>query len=244
MNGTLEKLTIIPCSDATYNTSSGKPYIALINPEQIEQELALHYTDNAADGGSGEEKTFSKIPAQKMTLKFLFDGTGVIDTSTSSIAKAAGEFSGAPATGKSNGGTVKEQIEKFKETTTKFKPDTHEPNYLKIFWGDIVFKGRITSLKITYTLFKPNGEPLRAIGDAVFEESIDRATQNAAENRNSPDLTHVRTVMEGETLPGMCHRIYKNSKLYLQVAKVNGLSNYRKLEVGTKLFFPPINDQL
>ncbi len=244
MSGTLEKLTIIPCSDETYNTSSGEPYIALINPDQIEQELQLQFTDNAAYGGSTQQKVFAMIPAQKMSLKFLFDGTGVIDTSSSSIAGAASAVTGAPATGKSTGGTVKEQIEKFKATTTDFKPDTHEPNYLKIFWGDIVFKGRITSLKITYTLFKPNGEPLRAIGDAVFEESVDRLTQNATENRNSPDLTHVRTVMQGETLPGMCQRIYKNSKLYLQVAKVNGLSNYRKLEVGTKLFFPPINDQL
>ncbi len=38
----------------------------------------------------------------------------------------------------------------------------------------------------------------------------------------------------------MCYRIYGDPKYYLEVAKVNGLGNFRFLKPGTDLIFPPI----
>lgn len=65
--------------------------------------------------------------------------------------------------------------------------------------------------------------------------------REAVEERNSSsDLTHYRTVKKGDTLPLMCYRIYGHSKYYWQIAKVNGLSNFRELQPDNELFFPPI----
>lgn len=242
MSGSLEKLTIISYSDDTYETSVGDPYVALINPEQIAEESKTEFTDVSPGGGASSTKKFQLKPSPKLSLKFLFDGTGIIDTTNSTVDSDALE-AGAPATGKSTGGTVEEQIAAFKKVTADYQGDIHQPGFVKIFWGGVIFKGRMSSLKITYTLFKPDGTPLRAVGDAVFEESLDHLTKNNAQNNSSPDLTHVRTVTKGDTLPLMCHRIYKDSSLYLKVAKVNRLSDYRSLEVGTKLFFPPIKNE-
>uniref|UniRef100_A0AAU6WLI4 LysM domain-containing protein n=1 Tax=Chryseobacterium endophyticum TaxID=1854762 RepID=A0AAU6WLI4_9FLAO len=58
--------------------------------------------------------------------------------------------------------------------------------------------------------------------------------------KNSPDLTHKRTIQDGDTLPLMTERIYGDSKYYLEVAKVNNLINFRQLVPGEELYFPPI----
>jgi nucleoid-associated protein YgaU len=47
-------------------------------------------------------------------------------------------------------------------------------------------------------------------------------------------------VKKGDTLPLMCYRIYGDSRYYLQVAMANRLTNFRNLQVGDELFFPPI----
>jgi nucleoid-associated protein YgaU len=56
----------------------------------------------------------------------------------------------------------------------------------------------------------------------------------------SPDLTHIRLVKAGDTLPEMCFNIYGDPRYYLDVARQNRLDNFRKLEPGTRIFFPPI----
>jgi nucleoid-associated protein YgaU len=62
----------------------------------------------------------------------------------------------------------------------------------------------------------------------------------AKANVQSPDLTHVRVVEEGDTLPLMAKRIYGDSKYYLEVARVNRITSFRKLKTGQRIFFPPI----
>jgi nucleoid-associated protein YgaU len=95
-------------------------------------------------------------------------------------------------------------------------------------------------MDITFKLFSPDGKPLRATANAKFTGFIEDNLRTAIENNSSPDLTHVRIVTEGDTLPLMTHRIYGDSKYYLEVAKANRISNFRKLRVGQQIFFPPI----
>ncbi|MEC5174011.1 nucleoid-associated protein YgaU [Chryseobacterium nepalense] len=89
-------------------------------------------------------------------------------------------------------------------------------------------------------MFTNEGKALRAIGKAKFSESISKELAAKEENKQSPDLTHKRTVQDGDTLPLMTERIYGDSKYYLEVAKANGLVNFRQLKPGSELYFPPI----
>jgi nucleoid-associated protein YgaU len=95
-------------------------------------------------------------------------------------------------------------------------------------------------MNITFKLFKPDGTPLRAVAKAKFKGFVEDNLRIAKENNNSPDLTHVRIVKEGDTLPLMTFRIYGDSEYYLEIAKVNKLPNFRKLKAGQKIIFPPI----
>jgi len=47
-------------------------------------------------------------------------------------------------------------------------------------------------------------------------------------------------VKSGETLPWLCYLVYGDSKYYLQIANVNNLTDFRNLQQGQQLFFPPI----
>ena len=59
--------------------------------------------------------------------------------------------------------------------------------------------------------------------------------------KNRPDLTHIRVVKEGDTLPSMANDIYGDFSYYLEVAKANNLQDFRNLIPGQKLYFPPFD---
>ena len=76
-----------------------------------------------------------------------------------------------------------------------------------------------------------------------FKGFVEDDLRAAKENNKSPDLTHFRIVKAGDTLPLMTYAIYGDSKYYLEVAKANNLINFRKLDAGQRIFFPPLQKQ-
>jgi hypothetical protein len=65
---------------------------------------------------------------------------------------------------------------------------------------------------------------------------------NVREGRNSPDMTHYRQVHDGDQLPLMCFRIYGDMSHYLDVAGYNNILDFRNLETGAWIAFPPLKD--
>ena len=96
-------------------------------------------------------------------------------------------------------------------------------------------------MSISYNLFKPDGAPLRAKLSASFSQYLTQEESNKIANKNSPDLTHVRTIREGDRLAMICEEIYGDPSYYLQVARLNGLTNISQLTPGTQISFPPIS---
>ena len=112
-----------------------------------------------------------------------------------------------------------------------------------LVWGTTVnFRCRLTKLDIEYSLFAPNGTPLRAKLSVGFEQYLSPKRVAQEGDPSSPDLTHVRTVVAGDSLPLMCHRIYGDGKYYIEVAKVNDLTDFRQLQPGSRITFPPLAD--
>jgi nucleoid-associated protein YgaU len=74
-----------------------------------------------------------------------------------------------------------------------------------------------------------------------FKENIDFKTKLRLAQSSSPDLTHVRTVRSGDTLPLMAYRIYGDSSHYAMVARANNLSRLDAIRPGDELYFPPLN---
>lgn len=225
-NGKLEKMLILAYENSKDAENGGKPeakdsFEALINPETYTLEYKVKTDEEQGQGTSGKQSRFGYTMPEELTFEFLFDNTGIIDGN----AKKEGVF---------------DDVNHFRKILTEYQGDPHESYHLKLVWGNLIFKGRAVELSITYKLFNPDGQPIRAVARAKFKGSIEEEKRAAKENRTSPDLTHVRKVKAGDTLPLMCYRIYGNPKYYLEVAEVNGLGNFRSLIPGTDLVFPPL----
>lgn len=223
---TLEKLKIIAYKDVDYQSKVDECEV-MVNPEELVRQFDIEYQSNQGQGTTGTELKFKRILPGALTLNILFDATGALNfeaniTDTEPVA---------------------DQLEHFLNVVKYYDGSTHNTYYLSIIWGTFIFKGKLTGLNITYSLFKPDGTPLRANARATFHESVSDDLRVNLESKSSPDLTHIRTVKAGDTLPLMTYRIYGDFSYYLEIAKVNDLKNYRNLEPGTQLIFPPVNNE-
>jgi hypothetical protein len=59
-------------------------------------------------------------------------------------------------------------VEVFKSIVYNYNGEVHNPNYLKLSIGELIFNGRLVSFEVNYTGFKADGTPLKAIGLATF----------------------------------------------------------------------------
>lgn len=222
--GELKKLKVTGYKDDKFSQKVGDgEFSTLLNPEKYIFKYKVEYTEAQGQGTSATQPKFVRTPPEDLDLEFLFDRTGVI--------KGQEDFSGDG---------IIEDIEKFKKIVFDYSGDEHKPNYVMIGWGTLLFKGTLLEMSIEFKLFGADGTPLRAVAKAKFKGSVEDDLRVAKENNNSPDLTHIRSVMDGDTLPLMTFKIYGDSKYYLEVAKANNLRNFRKLETGQKIMFPPI----
>lgn len=234
MSGELIKLQIKAYSDEQFSQEvADGEFRSLLNPENYKFSYKIEQNDDQASGTSAAAPRFNKALPEDLDLEFVFDRTGV-------ITDYGAPGSSDDKTFKDEGGGIIDDIEKFKKVIFDYNGDEHKPNYLIISWGTLLFKGTLSEMDITFKLFKSDGTPLRAVARAKFKGFVEDDLRVAKENNSSPDLTHVRIVKEGDTLPLMSFRIYGDSKYYLEVARANQISNFRKLKVGQKIFFPPI----
>lgn len=234
LEGQLTKMKISVCEDTEpFNPRTGEDfeYEVLINPEEIVQRYMTIYDESQADGTTGTDVRFRAQRPQTFDLQLLFDGTGVVANDRIPFSNVLGL---------QNAKTVSEQLEKFRQVVFTYDGAKHSPNMLQIQWGDFIFRGKLKEMVLRYTLFKPDGTPLRAKAQCVFVESLDDALRTAKERSESPDLTHIRVVGDGDNLPLMAHRIYNDPMYYMEIAKANKLKSIRHLKTGTRIHFPPV----
>jgi len=225
--GKLEKMLILAFSDSEKAENGGIKeadsfFEALINPESYSLQYKLKFSGGKqGQGTSGTQLKYEYTEPEEITFDFLFDNTGIID--------------GKPRA------NISDDLKKFKDVLIAYKGDSHEPRHFKLVWGkNSIFKGRVTEVSINYKMFKPDGTPIRATATVKFKSSIEDQKRAAKENKSSPDLTHIRQVKAGDTLPLMCFNIYGDPRYYLQVAAANGINNFRQLTPGTQITFPHI----
>ena len=217
MESELKKLKIEAFSDVECNTKADE-FEVMFNPSAYSQKYEVEYDEGQGQGTTGSNQKYGRVKPQEYTFEFIFDGTG-----------ASGVLI-----------DVFEEVDRFLTVAGKQDSEIHRPFYLKITWGTLLSKCILKSADINYNLFKPDGTPLRAKVNAVFTENIDDTLRTAKEGKTSPDMTHYVTVVGGDTLPLLCYKIYGESGYYLDVAEANGLKNFRKLDDGTILQFPPL----
>ena len=215
-----EKSTLSSNSKATH-------FEAFINPDEFTINYSPNYDQTVPIGEETIAGTFLGSTPMELQLKFFIDGSLNREKDDPYVTNKIKEFYDACG----------------------YVPDTHRPKYIRIIWGGLtlmrfdpdIFDGCLKNASIQYKLFNDKGLPLRALITANFIETVTVTKEEALKTTSSPDLTHIRIVKEGDTLPAMAGDVYGDFKHYLEVARVNGLQNFRDLTPGQKLFFPPFD---
>ncbi len=224
-SGEKDRLTITACkvdSSGSISVDDSQQFKFSVNPEKYDHSFAISYSDQAPVGKSEVTTKFDKAEPETLKIRTLLDCTGAL----------GGDDAGTT--------DVKTQLKNLSDIVYKYAGDQHEPNPVQILWGSQIFIGRLTSLKVDNTLFKASGEPLRAMLDLEFKSYVSSEEEALRANRSSPDMSHLVEIRAGDTLPLLCYRIYRDSSYYLEVARHNKLTDFRDLEPGSKLHFPPL----
>ena len=212
-------LKIIPVNREGFPV--GIPFVAMFNPESFAVHEDVVWAANCANGNQGANPAYQRTKPRTFTLEFTLDGTGV---STKGVK--------IPLTA---------QIALFRATTTGIRGHLHSPNYLLVQYGTFINTCVLNSSDVTYTMFDIFGLPLRAKVSARFTEQTKEGFSDALAMLSSPDMTHSRVVKEGDLLPLLTREVYNKQEYEIQVARANKLKNFRKLEAGTTLVFPPLS---
>lgn len=154
-------------------------------------------------------------------------------------------YSGAKL--KSTGEFEDEKIEDAREKVSEVKKlleevgELHRQPVCKVQWGEEMFCGILSNLDYRYTMFVPDGTPVRASFKATFFEPID--VDSAMQNDNtpqSPDRSKYRMVYERTQLYQMAYQEYDDPTQWRIIAEANGIDNPLDLQPGRMLVLPPI----
>jgi nucleoid-associated protein YgaU len=107
-------------------------------------------------------------------------------------------------------------------------------------WGSTwSFKAVITSISERFTLFLPDGTPVRSTLDVTFQQVQDKH-DHPATNPTSGGVggERVWTVSEGDTLAWIAYKEYGDSNRWRLIADANRLTKVRQLTPGMLLEIP------
>jgi nucleoid-associated protein YgaU len=215
-------LTLHEAKPAVTGGSVGAPIgkIAFqFNPKELAISKSAKWERKPARGAkrSGPPEFGGAEPA-KLTLEMFFDASFEHDDSV--VASVEKLLSCCVPTDQS--------IANKKET----------PPLVVLRWGSVTaFAAYISSVSVKYSLFAPDGTPIRATCSVTMEEmpgvlAGQNPTSGALETRR------VHTVVTGDTLASVAYREYGDPTMWRVIAAANGIDDPLRIPAGTALQVP------
>ncbi len=142
-------------------------------------------------------------------------------------------------------GSLVKDIEKLvawlKPTDKSIGNKKPQPQALKFHWGEQQplsgFKGFLKSVNAKYTMFKPDGTPVRATAQIALEEiPTDPGKTNPTSGSIAGRRSHV--VAAGDSLHSIAFREYDDASLWRGLAVFNGIDDPLRVATGTRLLIP------
>ena len=222
---TLEKLTIKPEAASNF-----PPIKVLFNPNTYTITKTVEWpaaTGNNSSASQSERRrnapalAFGGGKSRSLTLDLFFDTTEATDESQKDVRKLTGQI--------------------VKLTRIVRDLDPQRPPVCVVSWGkdvppDFPFTGVVTQLTQRFSLFLPDGRPVRASLTVVFTEYLDPKKD---ELENDPEFT-TRLVKRGDRLSSIAGEVYGDPRLWRAIAEYNRLDDPRQIPVGLRLSIPKI----
>jgi nucleoid-associated protein YgaU len=217
-----------------------KAYLQIEKGEKIEcwfnpKEYSLGRTNKwnvkPVPGAALPNAQFAGSDSHKLSIDLLFDDSDARDGDVSTICKKLLD--------------MMEVDEKFGSG----EKNNARPPMVEFGWGSVLtFNAVCESLSIQYTLFKPNGVPIRALAKLSLTQ-VEKAVGTPAggdARRQNPTTTGIRgvrshVVRDGDSLPSLAYSAYGDATSWRVIAEANDIDNPLDLRRGTVLSIPRLS---
>ena len=119
-------------------------------------------------------------------------------------------------------------------------PSTHAPPICTFTWGDFSLRCLVDRVGGRFTLFLPDGTPVRSTLNVLLKEFVDLSVEVRRNPTESADHAKTVTVRRGDTLSSIAAGQYGSPALWRPIAEANGIDNPRRLEPGRILVIPAL----
>ncbi|HEU4833214.1 MAG TPA: LysM peptidoglycan-binding domain-containing protein [Pyrinomonadaceae bacterium] len=188
------------------------------NPTEYQLQKSNNFSEIAIPGLESPPIQFVRGNSAKLTVELLADTSDTLDD-------------------------VRDKYVTKVRELMKVKPESHAPPIVRFVWGKSeknAFRGVIESLNITYTLFSPEGTPLRAKLSLTLKEYRPVPDQLNDPPRNSPDVEKSWVVRRGDKYSSIAASVYRDPEQWRAIAEANEVKDPRVLRPGTVLTLPKI----
>jgi len=217
MNGSLTKAVII-------NLESGNRVECMFNPQEYTFAKSNSWKAGSRSGANMPKLEFGSGQPATLSLQLFFDSYAAAKDVRKEFTDALWELMLVDA-------SLKDK-----------KNKKGRPPKVRFQWGAAwSFDAVLTSMTQKFTLFLPDGTPVRATVDVQFQQVKDEKLyprQNPTSGGAGGE--RVWTVGEGDTLAWIAYREYGDATLWRPIAEMNRLTELRRLQPGTVLAIPSI----
>lgn len=195
---------------------AGKEIPFTFNPTEYSVSTSLTYGKQSLPGLTTPVTQFVSGDAETLTMELLFD-------------------------------TYEDRADVRKEYTDtidlllQVDGSLHAPPLCQVVWGTaLAFTAVLESAEKTFTMFTPEGVPVRARVNVTFSKYDRPGNQAPASPPESADKTKVWSVTEGDTLWGIAAEEYGDPRQWRVIAEANEIENPRTLRAGRDVVLPPL----
>jgi hypothetical protein len=224
----LERMIISAYRDGDFKNKDGFDFFVWINPQSYKRTLSIRTKEQEEVNSPASSPTYMKVGDETLSFKLVFDTTGLV------LSPLGSEV--MPADG------VAALIEPLIDKIAKVPTGATHPNFVQLSWAQLQARCVLTTMSVDYKLFRPDGTPIRAEMDLSFKIYTSAINISRYHDQGSTRGPRFVTVVEGDTLPALCARIYGDCQYFIEVARFNDLYSFRTLKAGTLLCFPSLSE--
>lgn len=215
----MESLSITAYTDENFSKEYKAELKLPINPNKLKLRKGINYSEDKQLGSLNGSNVFVRYRPETLFFECLFDSTAMMEDNDEKKP-------------------VRDAVDDIEQRLYDYNTEGHRPSFVKVRFGDITFFGQLKALETEYTLFSPDGVPLRAELKVTLTGYCSQKEEKKHFSKRSPDMSRLITLKEGQTLAALCDEIYGDPLLVGEVARFNNLNDYRSIPAGTQLLMP------
>ncbi|WP_459189820.1 hypothetical protein ACGE0T_07035 [Parabacteroides sp. APC149_11_2_Y6] len=218
------KMTITAYTDGNFNNECKSALELPVNPAKVKLAKGIRYAEDKQLGSLNGSNVYVRYQPETLSFDCLFDMTNAMEDDDEKKP-------------------VHDAVDELEERLYDYNTEGHRPSFVKVQYGNITFFGQLKTLETEYTLFDPEGIPLRAELKVTLTGYCSQQEEKKHFSKRSPDVSRLVTLKEGQTLAALCYEVYGDPLLVGQVARFNNLNGYRNIPAGTVILLPMLKKE-